>query len=358
MIDTVFRFGTKDLVKKLALVVSAVMTFGALAPVVASASGILTSSSIRLDRMKTGATTSARIVFTTSSATATEDSVKIDFNGADSTTWTGSTGSVNATQTVSVASCPAATGASALPGSITAAGSGSVVTISSVTNLTASTSYCVDLTSASALTLPSAGEYHPTITTYTSATVDDTTTVAVRVVSDDQVTVNATIPPSFNFVLDSNSTSFSGPLSSGSKVQTTARTVTVNTNATGGWVAWVRNSDATGLFSATAGKNIAGTTPGTNVNVDASLTTEQYVWGVNAVTQGTGAGTTSANAAFDATGTNEGTGVDQTYRTFASSTGTAQNAVVSLRASATISSITPAASDYTDTIQVIGAGFF
>jgi hypothetical protein len=358
MNDTVFRFPSSNFKKKIAILVSVIVTLSALTPAVAGASSPLSNASLRLDRMKTGATTTARIVFTTSSATATEDTVKIDMNGADSTTWTGSSGSVNTTQTVSVASCPAATGASALPGSITAAGSGSVVTISSVTNLTASTAYCVDLTAASALTLPSAGEYHPTITTYTGATVDDTTTVAVRVVSDDQVTVNATIPPSFNFALDSNSTSFSGPLSSGSKVQTTARTVTVNTNATGGWVAWIRNSDANGLYSATAGKNIAPTTPGTNVNVDAALTTEQYVWGVNAITQGTGAGTTSANAAFDATGTNEGTGVDQTYRTFASSTGTAQSAVVSLRASATVSAITPAASDYTDTVQVIGAGYF
>lgn len=358
MNDTVFRFVVKSFNKKIALLVAATVALSALMPVVASAAGILTSSSIRLDRMKTGATTTARIVFTTSSATATEDSVKIDFNGADATTWTGSTGSVNTTQTLSVASCPAATGASALPGSITASGSGAVVTISSVTNLTASTAYCVDLTSASALTLPSAGEYHPTITTYTSATVDDSTTVAVRVVSDDQVTVNATIPPSFNFQLDSNSTSFTAPLSSGSKVQTTARTVTVNTNATGGWVAWVRNTDANGLFSATASKNIAPTTPGTAVNVDTSLTTEQYVWGVNAVTQGTGAGVTSAQTVFDATGSNEGTGVDQTYRIFASSTGTAQNAVVSLRSSATISSVTQAAGDYTDTVQVIGAGYF
>jgi hypothetical protein len=178
------------------------------------------------------------------------------------------------------------------------------------------------------------------------------------VVSDDTITVSAIVPPSFNFQLDANTTAFTQALTTGSKVQTTARTVTVNTNAVAGWTAWVKNTDANGLFSATAGKNIAPTTPGTAVNVDASLSSEQYVWGVNSITQGTGAGTTSATTAYDATGTNEGSGVDTTYRKFASSTGTAASAVVSLRASATISGTTPAANDYTDTIQVIGAGSF
>jgi spore coat protein U-like protein len=63
--------------------------------------------------------------------------------------------------------------------------------------------------------------------------------------------------------------------------------------------------------------------------------------------------------AYDATGgTNEGSGVDANYRQIASGSGTAQNAVLTLAAAATISPITPAASDYSDTIQVIGAGNF
>jgi hypothetical protein len=352
------KLKTFNVSKRAAILLSVTVMLGALAPAMAGATGTLASASVRLDRMKSGTATSVRVVFTTSPLTATEDSVKIDFNAADSSTWTGSSGLVNTTQTTSVSTCPADTGATALPGTLAASGSGAVVTITGVTNLTASTAYCVDLTSASAVTTPTAGEYHPTITTYTSATPDDTTTVAVRTVSDDTITVSAAVPPSFNFQLDGNTTTFGGVLISGSKNQTTARTVTVNTNAVAGWTAWVRNSDANGLYSATAGKNIAGTTPGTAVNVDSSLNTEQYVWGVNSITQGSGAGTTSTPTAFDATGTNEGTGVDQTYRKFASSTGTASSAVVSIRASATISGLTPAANDYTDTVQVIGAGSF
>jgi hypothetical protein len=94
------------------------------------------------------------------------------------------------------------------------------------------------------------------------------------------------------------------------------------------------------------------------VNVDASLSTEQYVWGVTATSQVAGVGTTTIATAYDATGANEGSGVDNSYRQIASSSGTSQDAVVTLVSSATISPITPAASDYTDIIQVIGAGNF
>jgi len=77
------------------------------------------------------------------------------------------------------------------------------------------------------------------------------------------------------------------------------------------------------------------------------------------LSQVAGAGTTSVPTMFDATGaTNDGTGVDTTYRQVASSTGTADTAVVRVEASATISGITPAASDYTDVVQIIGAGQF
>jgi len=327
---------------------------------VASGSALsFTNTYVRLDRMRTGVTSSVRVVFTTSAGTATEDNIRLNFNGADTTTWTGSTGSVNAAQTVATAACATETGTTALPGTLTAAGATSIVTVSGVTNLAASTAYCFDLTSTTAVTLPSVGEYHPELTSRTGATIVDNTTVALRVVTDDQITVTANVPPAFNFQLDANTTTFTAPLSPGTKQQTTARTFTVNTNAKTGWVAWMRNADANGLYSVGVAKNIAPTTPGTAVDVDAAASTEQYVWGVSAITQGTGAGTTTASAVFDATGaTNEGTGVDTTYRQVASGNGTTGDAVVTVRSSATIAGTTPAASDYTDVVQVVGAGQF
>jgi len=313
----------------------------------------LTNTYLRTSRMATGQTASVRLVFRTATAGAT--SVAINFNGADSTTWTGQSGAVNTTQTVSSASCAADSGATALPGSLTAAGSSSTITISGVTALAASTTYCVDLTSTSAVTNPtSAGEYHPTVTAGS-----DNVTVAVRVITNDQVVVTATVAPTFNFALSANSDTFTSNLSSSSVVSTSGVTATVNTNAKTGWIAWA-NDSSTGLTSAAAGKTIASRTPGTFATL--TNNTEGYVFGVTNISQGSGAGTTTATTPYNATASsgvnNSGSGLDATYRPIASSTGTAATAELTLKARASISSLTPAAADYTDTITLIAAGSF
>jgi hypothetical protein len=340
--------------RRLALVLALLLAVSALSPAMASA-GALTNTYLRLNRMTTGTGTTFRLVFTTSSATASEDNIKIDFT----TAWTGAS-SVSGTQAVSVATCPGETSTTAVPGTLAASGdtTNKTITVTGVTNLTASTAYCLDFTTAAAVTLPAAGEYYATVTTQTTSTVDDTAKLALRVVTNDSITVTATVPPTFNFALDSNTTAFTADLTPGTKRTTTGRTVTVNTNAKTGWVAWLRNSDANGLYSAGVNYNIGSTTPGTAVNVDAALNTEQYVWGVTTSTQVAGVGSTTLIGAYDATGTNEGSGVDNTYRQIASGSGTSQDAVLTLVSAATISPITPASSDYTDVIQVIGAGNF
>lgn len=310
----------------------------------------LTNTYLRLNRMAATSQTDARLVFRTASAGAT--SVTINMNGADTTTWTGSAGAVNAVQTVSSATCAADTGATALPGTVTAAGNAStgVITISGVTALSAATTYCVDLTSTTALTIPAAGEYHPLITAGS-----DSITVAVRSVTNDQVVVTAVVPPTFNFVLSGNSDNFTSDLSSSSVGTTAGVTATVNTNARTGWIAWAKDSN-TGLTSAAVSKTIASTTPGTSTTLTAG--TEGYAFGVAAIAQGSGQGTTTATTAYNATAGAHGSGLDTSYRAIASSTGTASNAVLTLRERAAINALTPAAADYTDTITIIGAGNF
>lgn len=343
--------------KRLALVLALLLGVNALFPLAMADAGSLTNTYIRLDRMRATQTTSFRLVFTTSADVATEASINIDFNAA----WLAASGAVAGSLVASSATCATQTGATALPGTLTATESTAdrVVTVGGVTALGTTTAYCVDITTANAVTLPSAGEYYVNITTRTGAAATiDTARVAVRIVADDTITVTASVPPTFNFVLDSNATAFTAELTPGTKRTTTARTVTVNTNAKTGWVAWLRNSDANGLYSAATSSNIAPTTPGTAVDVDASPSTEQYVWGVTGATQAAGVGTTTVSAAYDASGANEGSGVDNTFRTIATSNGTSQDAVVTLVSAATISPITPASSDYTDIIQVIGAGNF
>lgn len=308
----------------------------------------LTNSYIRLNRMSAGATTSFRLVFKTVGAGAT--SVVINFNGADGTTWGASSGVVNGTQTVSSASCATDTGATALPGAITAAGATQTVTISSVTALTATTLYCVDLTSTSAVTNATAGEYHPTITVGS-----DSTTVAIRTISNDQIVVSATVPPTFNLALSGNTDTFTSNLAAGSVGVTTGRTITVNTNAKNGWFAWAFDS-STGLISAVGAHTIAAITPGTTATLSAG--TEGYVFGVTSVSQGTGGGVTSATTAYNSNGTTTGSGLDSTPRAIASSTGTANTAVLTVKELAAISAVTPAGNDYTDTITILGAGYF
>jgi hypothetical protein len=339
-----------NLKQKLSLVLASFLLLAAAVPLfqsVVSAASLQTTY-LRLDRMKAGQTTSFRLVFKTVSAGAT--SVAVNFNGADSSTWTGTSGLVNTTQTaVGAAGCDAS--ATALPGTLSASGSGSTVTITGVTALSATTTYCVDLTSATAVTNANAGEYHPTVTVGS-----DSTTAAVRTVSDDQVLVSAAVPPSFNFVLDSNSTSFSANLDSSNVRQTTARTVTITTNSSSGWIAWAKDLNA-GLNSSTAAKTIDSTTPGSAATLSSG--TEGYVVSAEVTTNASGGGNPAIPAAYQGnSGNNTGSGLDTTFRQIASSGGTANGDVITIRGKAAVAGDTPAANDYADTWTIIGAGSF
>jgi hypothetical protein len=340
--------------RRIALVLALLLVVNALYPAFAHA-GNLSNTYVRLNRMAAATATSFRVVFTTTASPGSVNQVKIDFT----TAWTGS---VSASQSASSGSCAAETSATALPGTLAATGDATnkSVTITGVTSLSASTAYCVDLTNASAVTTPAVGSYYVTVATQNTGTPIDTSKVNIPIVSNDSITVTASVPPLFTFALDANSTAFTTDLSPGTKQVTTPRTVTVNTNAKTGWVAWLRDGNASvGLHSTGVNYTINPTTAGTAVNVDTAPNTEQYVWGVTASSQVEGVGATSLVTAYDATGgTNEGSGVDANYRQIASGSGTAQNAVLTLAAAATIYPITPAASDYSDTIQVIGAGNF
>lgn len=323
----------------------------------------LTTSYIRLNRLKAGQATSFRVQFKTVASGAT--SVVIDFNGADSTSWTTTGGAVNSSQSVSNATCASETGDTALPGgSLSASGSGSAITISGVTALAATTTYCVDLTSTSAVTNANAGEYHPTITAGS-----DSTTVAVRTISDDQYTITATVPPTFNFVIaGGNTDNFTSSLSTSSVVSTAGKTVTITSNASAGWIAWVKDLNGSSgastkgaLKSASAGNY---TIPTTNSNALGSAShtlataSEDYGLGVTIATDAAGGGTVTLDPAYDGTSTKAGVLDPTNYRAVASANGTANGDAITLTERATISGNTPAATDYTDTISLIGAAEF
>lgn len=350
-------------------------TLSSMLLVSASASSPLSSTYVRLNRMKAGTATSFRLKFTTSAATATEDTLVVDFNGDDTTTsrWTDNAngpGVVNATQTTDVSSCATETGATGLPGSLSASGSGSAITVTGVTNLTASTAYCIDFTSSSAVTTPTTvGEYHPKVSTKTSSTVDDTTNVAVRILSDDTVTVTGTVPPTFNFVLSGNTDTYTSNLSTSSTVSTTGITATLTTNAPTGWITWAKSTNQSsgsagkGALKSTTASNY--TIPSTNGNALGSAAhtlsngIEDYGLAVDAITDASGGGTVSADAAYNSVGSTKIGVLDTTiFRPIASASGTANGDVLTIKERATIAGQTPAATDYTDVIFLIGAGVF
>jgi hypothetical protein len=323
----------------------------------------LTTSYIRLNRIKAGQTTSYRVVFRTVSAGAT--SVAINFNGTDSTTWTGSSGVVlTGAQATNTATCASETGSTALPGTLTATGSGSALTISGVTALAATTTYCVDLTATNAVTNATVGEYHPTITVGS-----DSTTVAVRTISDDQIVVSATVPPTFNFVITGpNTDSFTTSLSPGSVVSTSGKAVTITSNAAAGWIAWAKNANGSsgattkGALRSSSAANYTIPTLNANALGSASHTltpgTEDYGLGVTITTDASGGGAVAVDAAYDGTGTKAGVLDPTNYRAIASANGTANGDVITLTERATISGNTPAANDYSDTLSIIGAAAF
>lgn len=341
-----------------------------------SSAASLSNSYVRETRMASTQTADIRVAFkTTASGGATGFTLAFNNASLDTTTWTAASGSVSASGYTVTAQSGCDVSATAASGSPTATGSAGTITVTSITALTANTQYCWDITkTGAAVTNPNTtGTYHPVITETGGAT--DTITDAVNIVSNDQVTVNATVPPSFTFAISgcaSNIDNFSANLSASYVYTTGGCTLTVNTNAKNGWYAWASDSQ-TGLHSSVAGATIASTNPNNATAQTLSNGTEGYVFAVTAITQGSGSGgTTSTLLGFgngsggasaactsgSSTSCTGGAGLNNTVTAFASSTGTANSAQLNIQERAAISGVTKAASDYQDVITLVGAGYF
>jgi hypothetical protein len=309
----------------------------------------LSQSMVRFDRIMVSQQTTGTVCAEPSTA-ATEASVQVVFP-------TGYTLGTAGNFTVSTTNLAWPTGGTAWPGVNTATN----VTSQTVTfpsgDLSVGTLYCFNWTNSAAVQVKSGATSNNagTITTRDSVPAAiDTADYSTASISDDQIDVSATVPQSFSFAL-SATTDALGSLNSGSVTTSpTPRTATVNTNAPNGWMVWARDAN-TGLTSTAASKTIASTTPGSNSTLSSG--SEGYNFGVT-TSQGGGSGTISIAAAFVGTGAGQGGGLDTTLRTLTSSDGTAQNAVLTLKNNAAISSLTPAATDYADTITLVGAGLF
>jgi len=328
------------------LVLSACMAFISFRPVGAAP---LTQVEVRFDRMKISTATTGTVC-AKPATTATEASVQVTFP-------TGYTLGTAGDFTVSTTNLAWPSGGTAWPGIATANNvTGQVVTFASG-DLTAGTLYCFNWTSSAAVTVKSSAtaSNFGSVTTRTSAPADiDTATYATGSITNDQITVNATIPSAFSFTLSSATDNLGTLTTSSVTTSPTPVTATINTNAKNGWQVWANDSN-TGLSSATASSTIASTTPGTNSTLVAG--TPGYNTGVTSSQVG-GTGTITIAAPFVGTSAGQGGGLDTTLRTFATSNGTADTAVLTIKNNAAINSLTPAGSDYTDTITLTAAGLF
>lgn len=335
------------------LLIALVLLVAIVGPILLSRSvnaAALTNVLVRFDRMKISTATTGTVC-ATPATTATEADVQVVFP----TGYTVSTTTSN--WTVSTTNTAWPTGGTAWPSIATAtAASGQTVTFPSG-DLTPGTLYCFNWTNTAALSIKSSATSSNTgtVTTRTSgpATIDSSS-YSTASISDDQIVVTASVTPTFSFALSGNTDAL-GSLATGSVTSSpTPRTATVNTNALSGWYVWAKDLN-TGLASSSASHTIASTTPGTNSTLSAG--TEGYNTGVTSSQTG-GSGTITVATAFVGGLTGKGGGLDTSLRTLASSNGTADNAVLTLTNNAAISATTPPASDYTDTITVIGAGLF
>lgn len=343
-----------------ALTVIGVLIFGLISSNLVFAATSMSHVMVLETNMQATGQSALIVAFTAGAA----DSGSIVLNMGTSTT------AVTASQTIGTTyggtDCETLTGATAhLPGTPASTGNTNpTITITGTTALSTGTEYCFVLgtiAAQTAVTNATAGQYTVSLTDGS-----DSGSVGTDVISNDQVTVSAVVPPAFTMGIQNTSDNFSGNLSSGSVSATSGDTITINTNASHGW--YLYGTDAsTGLHSATAGKTIAsGNTTGSvapGANTTLSAGAEGYVTGIPAanISQGTGSGlgTTSATAAFASSGSGNGAGLSSTamYQ-IASSTGPANSTTVKPLEYASISGVTPAGTDYSDTLTFVGAGSF
>jgi hypothetical protein len=364
------RNSLKQLIKtnrfqKISLFLIVIMLLQVIYPVLVAKkanAATLTEASIRLDRMgaavAANATNAKILVVVKPTTVGTEATVKVGWP----TTSAFTVDATAANHTVSTTGLPSTYQGESLtawPGIGTASSvSGGDVTFPS-TDLTVGTLYGFFITGG--ITNPSAGNagtHTVTITTQaTGPSTIDSQSVAVDTVGTnaDQVSVTATVPSSFNFALSGNSIAL-GTLSTSART-TGNVTVDVDTNANNGWVAWIRSEGAAStLASASTADSISSTNTGSCVT--AAIGAKGYVVDVNAVAGTNGSGVLSVATEYDCTDSQAGGVIDTTYEQIAQRTGVIESDTLTLTAVVTISATTKAASDYTDTWEVVGAGNF
>lgn len=278
---------------------------------------------------------------------------------------------VAANWTVSTTNLPA--GATAWPGIGTATNvTAKTVTFPS-TALAASTQYCFNFTGTNTLKNGVAGNsYKAFIDTYNAgSTLLMETKVGIAVVDGttkfDQYTVNATVPPIFIFYLETTIDAFPADLDPAAVSSTGGVKFDITTNAKGGWIAWVKDSQQ-GLYSPTANYTIATTGIVDGAPSILATNSEGYVLASSVLIDAAGGCTVNPDPEYDplsvavASQSKAGGTLSANFQPVASCTGappaTSNGDQLQLVERASIAGGTPAGSDYADIITVVAAGNF
>lgn len=333
---------------------------------VGAVANIMTYTLVRTDRMKLNTATTGTVC-AKPTTTATETSVKVTFPTSYTVSGTVGNWSVGTTST-GWPKDPAdnTTTATAWPGIAQPTGAGEfVIAGQSVnfvsTDLTVGTWYCFNWTNTAALTTKNSATNNNTgqvITQTTGGAASDTGNYATATVTDDQIAVTATVNPSFSFSLSSNSAALS-TLTPTNPVSATAINARVSTNAYKGYNIWAADpAGSPGLTAASVSKTIVYNPTVGSAAAALSNGVEGYNLGA-----GTSSGTTCPSVTDDANFASSGTpykggGLDNTLRSVAFGTGPADACDLPLTVSASVSNITPAATDYAGTMTVVAAGRF
>lgn len=316
----------------------------------------LRGTMMRLDRMGASAALSGTVCAKISVANTaqTEDRVVVTFPTGFTVNSTVGNFSIN---TAPNSSWPTTGTTAPWPGMGTTAMAISGTAVTMVSSDLASTApwYCFNFTGASSTNTATPGDnLTGTVTTKTTGgtVVNDTATYATSIVgaNNDTITVTATVTPNFSFLLSGTADTFTANLST-TTASTSGKTLTVATNASNGWTAWVKSANAA-LNSAAASATIAtaGTINGTPTDL-ASI--EGYVLDVN-----TGTGTPTIAGEYDGTNTTSGGTLSTSFQQIASGAAPTATDTVTLIERAKILATQKAANDYTDTLTVVAAGLY
>jgi hypothetical protein len=279
------------------------------------------------------------VAFTPASNGATTASINFNnFSG----------GSVNATQTITSSGCAAYfPGDTPATGTLSASGSGNIVSVTGLTGVSSGTSYCLLLTSTSAVTNPSSAGVYSALVTVGA----DSQTAAFDVLSSgaNTYTVSATVSPTFTMSLGSNTDALGTLSASALTTSSPGVTVTASTNGASGYELYAKDANA-GLSSPSSGHTIASVSTGSNHTMNGgAIGTEGYALGVSA--------NDTPNYAYG--GGTTGGGLSSTaWNQIATYSSSVSNQTQTLHELANVSNTTPPGSDYSDTITVIGTGEF